>query len=99
MQTKSFGRTGVDVALIGQGTWHMGDSRQRAAEVAALRTGLDRGMTHIDTAELYSGGAAEEMIAEALQGRQRSEVFITSKVSPQNATYQGTIAAAERTLS
>jgi len=99
MQTKPFGWTGVDVALIGQGTWHMGDSRHRAAEVAALRTGLDLGMTHIDTAELYSGGAAEEMIAEALQGRPRSELFITSKVSPQNGSYQGTIAAAERTLS
>jgi len=99
MQTKPFGWTGVEVALIGQGTWHMGDSRRRCAdEVAALRAGLELGMTHIDTAELYGGGGAEEMIADVLRGRRRADVFLTSKVSPQNGSYAGTIAAAERSL-
>src|SRR5262245_48732471 len=99
MQAKPLGWTNVPVAVIGQGTWHMGDSaRLRAAEVAALRAGLTLGMTHIDTAEMYGSGGAEEAIAEVLRGRKRSEIFLTSKVLPENATYQGTIAAAERSL-
>ena len=77
----------------------MGDSaRARSAEVAALRVGLDLGMTHIDTAEMYGGGGAEEVIAEALKDRRRSDVFLASKVLPQNATYRGTLAAAEQSL-
>src|SRR5262249_26856418 len=100
MQSKPFGWTGIDVALIGQGTWHMGDARRhRAAEVTALRAGLELGMTHIDTAELYGGGGAEEMLAEVLRGRRRADIFLTSKVSPQNGTYKGTIAAPDRSLS
>src|ERR1700690_3984265 len=99
MQSKPFGWTGVPVAVIGQGTWHMGDARRhREAEIAALRAGLDLGMTHIDTAEVYGSGGAEEAIAEALQGRRRSEVFLVSKVLPQHASYAGTIAAAEQSL-
>ncbi len=77
----------------------MGDSpRGRAAELAALRAGVELGMTHIDTAEAYGGGAAEELIAEVLRGHTRSQVFVVSKVLPQNASYDGTIAAAERSL-
>jgi diketogulonate reductase-like aldo/keto reductase len=99
MQTKSFGWTGVGVPVIGQGTWHMGEARgDRAAEVGALRAGLELGMTHIDTAEIYGGGGAEEIIAEVLRGRQRSDVFLVSKVAPQHASYEGTIAAAEQSL-
>lgn len=99
MQSKPFGWTGVPVAVIGQGTWHMGDARRhREAEIAALRAGLDLGMTHIDTAEVYGSGGAEEAIAEALHGRRRSEVFLVSKVLPQHASYAGTIAAAEQSL-
>jgi diketogulonate reductase-like aldo/keto reductase len=99
MTSKPFGWTNVAVPVIGQGTWRMGDARRtRAAEIAALREGLALGMTHIDTAEMYGGGGAEELIAEVLRGRARSEVFLVSKVLPQNASYSGTIAAAERSL-
>jgi diketogulonate reductase-like aldo/keto reductase len=99
MESKAFGWTAGPVAVIGQGTWHMGDSRRtRAAEVAALTLGLDLGLLHIDTAELYGSGGAEEMIGEVLRGRDRSRIFLTSKVMPQNASYRGTIAAAERSL-
>jgi diketogulonate reductase-like aldo/keto reductase len=99
MLTKPFGWTDVPVALIGQGTWRMGGSRRdRPAEIAALRLGVELGMTHIDTAEAYGDGGAEELIAEVLRDRPRSEVFLVSKVLPQNANYRGTIAAADRSL-
>ncbi len=77
----------------------MGETRhQRAAEVAALRAGLELGMTHIDTAEIYAQGGAEDVIAEALRGHPRTAVFLVSKVAPQHATHSGTIAAAEQSL-
>jgi diketogulonate reductase-like aldo/keto reductase len=76
----------------------MGETlRLRDAEIAALRLGLDLGMTLIDTAELYGDGEAERIVAEAIKGR-RDEVFIVSKVLPQNASRAGTIAACERSL-
>jgi diketogulonate reductase-like aldo/keto reductase len=80
--------------VIGQGTWYI-DSGDRASAVAALRRGLDLGMNHIDTAEMY--GDAETMVAEAIAGR-RDEVFLVSKVLPQNASRSGTVAACERSL-
>ncbi|HTI14827.1 MAG TPA: aldo/keto reductase [Dictyobacter sp.] len=84
--------------VLGQGTWNMGnDKRRRKDEIAALRLGLDLGMTLIDTAEMYGSGAAEELMAEALAGR-RDDAFVVSKVLPQNATRRGTIAACERSL-
>jgi diketogulonate reductase-like aldo/keto reductase len=90
--------SGKTVPALGQGTWHMGeDARRRKDEVAALRAGLDLGMTLIDTAEMYADGEAEEVTAEAIAGR-RDEVFIVSKVLPDNATRRGTIAACERSL-
>ena len=99
MRNKPFGWTGVHVPVIGQGTWHMGESpRDRADEVAALRAGLALGMTHIDTAEIYGSGRAEEIVAEVMQGRQRSDVFLVSKVAPRHASYEGTIRAAEESL-
>ena len=83
---------------LGQGTWHMGESpRLPDAEVAALKLGLDLGMTLIDTAEMYGDGEAERIVAEAIEGR-RDEVFIVSKVLPQNASRAGAIAACERSL-
>jgi diketogulonate reductase-like aldo/keto reductase len=89
---------GTTIPALGQGTWELGDDRKRRApEIEALRTGLDLGMTLIDTAEMYGDGAAEELIAEAIAGR-RDEVFLVSKVLPQNATRQGTIKACERSL-
>ncbi len=91
-----FGRTKRAVAAIGQGTWYI-ERSQRKAAIEALRRGLDLGMTHIDTAELYGSGAAEEIVAEAIAGR-RDDVFLVSKVMPNNASRAGTIAACERSL-
>jgi diketogulonate reductase-like aldo/keto reductase len=89
---------GERVPALGQGTWHMGENRRRAAEEAeALRLGIDLGMTLIDTAELYGGGAAEEIVAEAANGR-RDQLFIVSKVMPHNASRAGVVAACERSL-
>jgi diketogulonate reductase-like aldo/keto reductase len=91
-------RSGEAVPALGQGTWGMGEyAPRRAAEVAALRAGLDLGMTLIDTAEMYGDGEAEAVVGDAITGR-RDEVFIVSKVLPSNATRQGTIAACERSL-
>ena len=84
------------VSAIGQGTWYNHRDRRDAA-VAALREGLTLGMTHIDTAEMYLSGVAEEWIAEAITGS-RNDVFLVSKVLPENASATGTIAACERTL-
>jgi diketogulonate reductase-like aldo/keto reductase len=75
----------TDVPALGQGTWRMGeDPRQRKQEIAALRAGLDLGMTLIDTAEMYGDGATESLLGEALAGV-RDQVFLVSKVYPQNA--------------
>jgi diketogulonate reductase-like aldo/keto reductase len=95
MLKKPFGRTGVAVPEIGQGTWEM--ERDRAASIRALRVGLDLGMTHIDTAEMYGDGRVEELVGAAIEGR-RDEVFLVSKVLPTNATFGGAIAACERSL-
>ena len=90
--------TGETVPALGQGTWNMGDSsRRRKEEAAALRLGLDLGMTLIHTAEMYASGGAEEVVAEAIAGR-RDEVFIVSKVMPTNASRRGTVAACEKSL-
>jgi diketogulonate reductase-like aldo/keto reductase len=94
MEQRRFGVTRREVAVTGQGTWHI-DSGDRVAAIAALRRGLDLGMTHLDTAEMY--GTAEEMIAKAIAGR-RDEVFLVSKVLPEHASRKGTIAACESSL-
>ncbi len=89
---------GQQVPALGLGTWNMGERRAtRAAEVAALRLGLDLGLNLIDTAEMYGEGGAEEVVGEAISGR-RAKVFIVSKVYPHNASRQGAIAACERSL-
>lgn len=95
MQTRPFGNHGVDVSVIGQGTWQM-DGRNDAGAIASLRRGLDLGMTHVDTAEMY--GEAEPLVARAIEGR-RDEVYLVSKVLPSNASRAGTIKACERSLS
>lgn len=90
--------SGVSVPALGQGTWKMGESRAGFAdEVAALRLGIDLGMTLIDTAEMYASGGAETVVREAVGGR-RDEVFIVSKVLPSNASRAGTIRACEASL-
>lgn len=96
MQKRQFGYTKREVPVIGQGTWY-GKDDDRESAIAALRRGLDLGMTHIDTAEMYLSGEAEEWVAEAI-GPRRDEVFLVSKVLPQNASRIGTVAACERSL-
>ncbi len=99
MIRKPFGPAGVAVPVIGQGTWDVPESGHRRAEaIRALRRGIELGMTHIDTAEMYGAGAVEEIVGEAVANVPRESLFITSKVLPENATYKGTIAACERTL-
>ena len=97
MQKRQFGRTKREVPVIGQGTWYSKDDDRKSA-IAALRRGLDFGMTHIDTAEMYLSGTAEEWVGEAILPR-RDDVFLVSKVLPQNASRKGTIAACEGSLS
>jgi diketogulonate reductase-like aldo/keto reductase len=90
--------SGEAVPVLGQGTWGMGEARAgRAAEVRALRQGLDLGLTLIDTAEMYGEGGAEEVVGEAIAGR-RDAVFLVSKVYPHNASANATLAACERSL-
>ena len=96
MTRRPFGATGVDVPVVGQGTWNLEHDDRRSA-LAALRRGLDAGMTHIDTAEMYGDGAVEELVGEAIAGR-RDEVFLATKVLPRNATYDGVLAACARSL-
>jgi diketogulonate reductase-like aldo/keto reductase len=93
---RRFGPTPREVPIVGQGTWRSDEASARDA-VAALRRGLDLGMTHIDTAELYGSGAAEKIVATAIEGR-RDEVFLVSKVLPSNASRRGTVAACEKSL-
>jgi len=89
---------GDSVPAYGQGTWHMGESRTGFAdEAAALKLGIELGVTLIDTAEMYGNGVAEEIVAEAAKGR-RDTLFIVSKVLPYNASQRGTIEACERSL-
>jgi diketogulonate reductase-like aldo/keto reductase len=91
-------RSGEKMAALGQGTWHFAESPGRwADEVASIRLGIDLGMTVIDTAEMYSNGAAEVLVGEAIAGR-RNEVFLVDKVLPQHATRAGTIRACEASL-
>jgi diketogulonate reductase-like aldo/keto reductase len=89
---------GEKVPVLGLGTWGMGEARTRGADmVAALRLGLDLGMTLIDTAEMYGEGGAEEVVGKAIAGR-RDAVFLVSKVYPHNASRRGAVAACERSL-
>jgi diketogulonate reductase-like aldo/keto reductase len=94
--TRLFGTTRRQVASIGQGTWKI-ESSAAAAAVAALRRGLDLGLTHIDTAEMYGSGVSEKLIGKAIEGR-RDEVFLVSKVLPNHASKNGTLAACEKSL-
>ena len=94
MKSRAFGRHSPEVSVIGQGTWYI-DRGDRKRAIAALRRGIDCGMTHIDTAEMY--GDAEPVVAEAIAGR-REEVFLVSKVLPSNASRRGAVTACERSL-
>jgi hypothetical protein len=94
--TQAFGTGGPAVSRIGQGTWNI-ERAPRGEAITALRRGLDLGLSHIDTAEMYGDGRAEEITGEALAGR-RDEVLLVSKVLPHNASKAGTRKACEQSL-
>jgi len=96
MERRPFGATSREVAVVGQGTWNI-DGGDRRSAVAALRRGLDLGMDHVDTAEMYGRGEAERIVGEAIRGR-RDEVFLVSKVLPGNASRRGVIEACTASL-
>ena len=90
--------SGKSIPILGQGTWRLGeDASKRQAEIDGLITGLDLGMTLIDTAEMYGDGGAEKIVGQAIKGR-RDEVYLVSKIYPHNATAKGTIEACKRSL-
>jgi diketogulonate reductase-like aldo/keto reductase len=98
MNTRAFGWTGVHVPVIGQGTWMIDGSRPKErSAIEALQAGIELGMTHIDTAEMYGGGRSEELVGEAIRGR-RDGLFLVSKVLPSNASYKGTLRACRESL-
>jgi diketogulonate reductase-like aldo/keto reductase len=95
---RKFGWTGQRVSVIGQGTWMVeGDPDREGRAIETLQRGIDLGMTHIDTAEMYGDGRVEELVGEAIAGR-RDQVFLASKVLPSNASFDGTQRACERSL-
>jgi len=96
MQKRRFGAAQADVSVIGQGTWYI-EQADRPVAIAALRRGVELGLNHIDTAEMYGAGAAETIVGEAIQGR-RDDVFLVSKVLPTNASKAGTRRACEASL-
>ena len=99
MNSKRFGASNVDVPVIGQGTWDIPERGARAQDAKrAILRGIELGMTHIDTAEMYGAGGVEEFLGDALDGIPRERLFLASKVLPGNASYDGTIAACERSL-
>ena len=95
MERRRFGSR-VEIPVMGQGTWNL-ELGDRVTAIATLRRGLDLGMTHIDTAEMYGNGAVEEIVGEAIAGR-RDEIFLVSKVLPGHASRTGTVEACERSL-
>ncbi len=97
--TKPFGSTGIELPVIGQGTWDVPESGARAAEAKrAVRRGIELGMTHLDTAEMYGNGRVEELVGEAIAGLPRETLFVATKVLPSNAHFRGTLDAADRSL-
>jgi diketogulonate reductase-like aldo/keto reductase len=96
MERRAFGSLDGGVPVIGLGTWQMERDDRRGA-VAALRRGLDLGATHVDTAEMYGDGAVETLVGEAIAGR-RDEIVLVTKVLPENASFDGTLRACERSL-
>jgi diketogulonate reductase-like aldo/keto reductase len=96
MQNRRFGAANRDVSVIGQGTWYI-EQADRAVAIAALKRGVELGVSHIDTAEMYGAGAAETIVGEAIRGL-RDQVFLVSKVLPTNASRTGTRRACEASL-
>ncbi|HEY1654445.1 MAG TPA: aldo/keto reductase [Candidatus Tumulicola sp.] len=99
MTSKPFGPTGIAVATIGQGTWNVPESGPQLSQARrAIRRGIELGMTHVDTAEMYGAGKVEEFVGEAIAGFPRELLFVTTKVLPGNARYGDTLVAADRSL-
>lgn len=96
MRKAAFGPDRIDIPVVGQGTWNLELDSEKSA-IAALQAGVDAGMTHIDTAEMYGAGRVERIVGRAVRGR-RDDVFLVSKVLPSNASYRDTIAACDRSL-
>ena|SRR5688572_24102577 len=96
MQKRVWTATGREVPRIGQGTWHL-ESDEASGAIAALQRGLELGLTHVDTAELYGSGRVEALVGKAIAGK-RDQVYLVSKVMPSNASRQGTVKACERSL-
>jgi len=96
--------SGFKMPVFGVGTWTMGGKFERdkssndKADIAAIKEAVKMGVTHIDTAEMYAGGHAEEMVGEAIKGFERKKLFLVSKVSPSNLTYEGILKSAKRSL-
>jgi diketogulonate reductase-like aldo/keto reductase len=100
---RKVGWTNVDVPIIGQGTWMIENSSDSITEdnhlaIKALLLGLDLGMTHIDTAEMYGNGKVEELVGQAIADKRREDIFLASKVLPSNASYEGTIRTCKSSL-
>ena len=99
MIVRPFGPTGRALPIVGQGTWNVPVRGDRAEEAKrALRRGIELGMVHIDSAEMYGDGAAERLVGEAIRGLPREALFLVSKVLPSHASYEGTIRACEASL-
>jgi diketogulonate reductase-like aldo/keto reductase len=99
VKRRRFGATGVDLPVVGQGTWNIPERGAGVKEAQrAIRRGIELGMVHLDTAEMYGAGRVEELVGEAIRGFARERLFIVTKVLPSNASYRGTLAAAERSL-
>jgi diketogulonate reductase-like aldo/keto reductase len=103
LERKSLGKTGESVAAIGLGTWNMGgrespDHRDDERLIEAIRYAVELGMNHVDTAEMYAAGHAEELVGEAVKQFSRDEVFIATKVWPSNLRYEDVIRSCRRSL-
>jgi diketogulonate reductase-like aldo/keto reductase len=99
VRTRAFGATRRDVPVVGQGTWNFPVHGPKVEDAkAALRAGVELGLVHIDTAEMYGTGRAEEIIGDVIRGLPRQELFIVSKVLPSNASYDGTLRACDASL-
>ncbi len=96
MKTRRFGALEIEVPVLGIGTWQM-ERDDPASAVAAIKRAIERGMTHVDTAEMYGNGRVESLVADAIAG-QRDRIFLTSKVLPKNASYEGVLRACEDSL-
>src|SRR5919107_1233362 len=97
MIKQKFGWTNIEVPIIGQGTWLIENGIDSDA-IETLQNGFDLGMTHIDTAEMYGNGKAEELVGQAIENRNRDDIFLVSKVLPSNASFEGTIKACKNSL-